>query len=125
MSRARARRLRQDRVVFGIFERQGQVYTEIVPDCSGPTLQGIIRGRVDLRTVINSDGWGGYDGLVDLGYGHFRVDHSNDEFGKGAVQINGIEGFWGLARLNSRCVGMVWPLPPRDTLSGMAGRRVR
>ena len=31
-------------VVFGIFERQGHVYTEIVPDCSTPTLQGIIRG---------------------------------------------------------------------------------
>ena len=30
-----------------------------------------------------------------------------------------------LLRLNSRYVGMVWPLPPRDTLSGMAGRRVR
>ena len=37
-------------VVFGIFERQGRVYTEIVPDCSKPTLQGIIRGRVDPRT---------------------------------------------------------------------------
>ena len=65
-----------------IFERQGQVYTEIVPDCSKPTLQGIIRGRVDPRTVINSDGWRGYNGLVDLGYGHFRVDHSRDEFTK-------------------------------------------
>ena len=86
-------------VVFGIFERHGQVYTEIVPDCSKPTLQGIIRGRVDLRAVINSDGWGGYDGLVDLGYGHFRVDHSSDEFTKGAVHINGIEGFWGLAKV--------------------------
>ena len=31
-------------VVFGIFERDGQVYTEIVPDCSKLTLQGIIRG---------------------------------------------------------------------------------
>ena len=67
-------------VVFGTFERRGQVYTEIVPDCSRPTLQGIIRGRVDPSTVINSDGWRGYNGLVDLGYGHFRVDHSNDEF---------------------------------------------
>ena len=27
------------------------------------------------------------------------TDHSNDEFGKGAVQINGIEGFWGLAKV--------------------------
>ena len=49
--------------------------------------------------VINSDGWRGYNGLVDLGYGHFRVDHSNDEFAKGAVHINGIEGFWGLAKV--------------------------
>ncbi len=57
-----------------LFKRQGRVYTEIVPDCSKPTLQGIIRGRVDPRTVINSDGWRGYHGLVDLGYGHVRVD---------------------------------------------------
>ena len=49
-------------VVFGIFARQGHVYTEIVPDCSKPTLQGIIRGRVDPRTVINSDGWRGTAG---------------------------------------------------------------
>ena len=86
-------------VVFGIFERQGHVYTEIAPDCSKPTLQGIIRGRVDPRTVINADGWRGYHGLVDLGYGHVRVDHARDEFTKGTVHINGIEGFWGLAKV--------------------------
>ena len=85
--------------VFGIFERDGQVYTEIVPDCSKATLQGIIRGRVDPETVINSDGWRGYNGLVDLGYGHFRVDHSKDEFARGRVHINGIEGFWGMAKV--------------------------
>ena len=84
-------------VVFGIFERQGHVYTEIVPDCSKPTLQGIIRGRVDPRTVINSDGWRGYHGLVDLGYGHVRVDHARDEFTKGTVHIN--HRFWGLAKV--------------------------
>ena len=86
-------------VVFGIFGRQGKVYTEIVPDCSRPTLQGIIRDRVDLSTVINSDGWRGYNGLVDLGYGHFRVDHSKDEFTNGTVHINCIEGLWGLAKV--------------------------
>ena len=86
-------------VVFGIFERQGHVYTEIVPDCSTPTLQGIIRGRVDPRTVINADGWRGYHGLVDLGDGHVRVDHARDECTKGTVHITGIEGFWGLAKV--------------------------
>jgi len=85
--------------VFGIYERQGQVYTEIVPNCSKATLQGIIRGKVDVRSVINSDGWRGYNGLVDIGYGHYRVDHSKDEFVRGSTHINGIEGFWGYAKV--------------------------
>ena len=93
-------------VVFGIFARQGRVYTEIVPDCSKPTLQGIIRGRVDPRTIINSDGWRlPWPGR--LGYGHVRVDHARDEFAKGPVHINGIEGFWGLAKVRlTQCKGL-------------------
>lgn len=68
-------------IVFGLFKRNGRVYTEIVPDCSKRTLQGIIRGGVELESVIHSDGWRGYDGLVDLGYQkHFRVEHGNNEF---------------------------------------------
>lgn len=85
--------------VFGIFKRNGHVYTEIVPDCSKSTLQGIIRGRVALGSVIYSDGWRGYNGLVDVGYGkHLRVDHGHDEFVRGRTHINGIEGFWGFAK---------------------------
>ena len=85
--------------VFGIYERAGRVYTEIVPDCSRATLQAIIRGKVDVSSIINSDGWRGYNGLVDIGYGHFRVDHSKNEFARGHTHINGIEGFWGLAKV--------------------------
>jgi len=33
-------------IVFGIFKRNGHVYTEIVSDCSKDTLQAVIRGRV-------------------------------------------------------------------------------
>jgi transposase-like protein len=77
----RGRGARGKTIVFGLFKRNGRVYTEVVPDCSKPTLQGIIRGRVELKSVIHSDGWRGYDGLVDLGYQkHFRVEHSPNEF---------------------------------------------
>ena len=63
-------------IVFGGLKREGKVYTEIVPDCSKPTLQGIIRGHVEVSTVIHSDGWRGYDGLVDIGFDkHFRENH--------------------------------------------------
>lgn len=86
-------------VVFGVFKRNGSVFTEIVPDCSKATLQGIIRGRVALDSVIYSDGWRGYNGLVDVGYGkHLRIDHGSDEFVRGQAHINGIEGFWGFAK---------------------------
>ena len=85
--------------VFGIYERQGQVYTEIVPDGLKATLQGIIRGEVDPESVIDSDGWGGYNGLVDIGYGHFRVSHSKDGIVRGKAHIDGTEGFWGYAKL--------------------------
>lgn len=85
--------------VFGIYERNGHVYTEVVPDCSKPTLQAIIRGKVTPETIVNSDGWRGYNGLVDIGYGHCRVDHGKDEFVRGKTHINGIEGFWGIAKV--------------------------
>ena len=62
--------------VFGIYKRQGKVYTEIVPDVSRNTLQAIIRGRVSIDNIIHSDGWRSYNGLVDMGYAkHLRVDH--------------------------------------------------
>lgn len=86
-------------IVFGIFQRGGKVYTEIVPDCAKATLQGVIRGRVDLESIIHSDGWRGYNGLVDIGYKkHYRVHHGNDEFARGRCHINGIESFWSFAK---------------------------
>ena len=85
--------------VFGIFERQGRVYTEIVPDCKKKTLQGVILGKVELDSVIYSDGWRGYNGLVDVGYAkHFRVNHGNNEFAHGHCHINGIESFWSFTK---------------------------
>jgi transposase len=86
-------------IVFGVFKRNGCVYTEIVPDCRKKTLQKAVRGRVDLDTVVHSDGWRGYDGLVDVGYAkHLRVNHSENEFASGRSHINGIESFWSYAK---------------------------
>lgn len=64
--------------VSGIIGRDDQFHTEIIPYCSIPTLQPIIRGRVDTNIVINSDSWCGYTGLVDshasFAGGHFLND---------------------------------------------------
>ena len=85
--------------MFGIFERDGRVYTEIVPDCKKQTLQAVILGKVSLESVIYSDSWRGYSGLVDVGYSkHLRVNHGQNEFADGTRHINGIESFWSFTK---------------------------
>ena len=87
-------------IVFGLLKRGGKVYTEIVPDCKSKTLQDIIRGKISVESVIHTDGWRGYDGLVDIGYDkHYRVNHGNNEFANKVSHINGIESFWSYAKI--------------------------
>ena len=84
--------------VFGIYERDGLVYTELVTDCSAKTLQAIIRGKVSPESIVHSDGWKGYDGLVDVGYDkHFRINKTK-HFAEKSVHINGIEAFWSFTK---------------------------
>lgn len=86
-------------IVFGLLKRDDSVYTEIVPSVTKVTLREAIRDHADLESVIHTDGWSGYDGLVDLGYErHHRVNHSNNEFAHGSNHINGIESFWEYAK---------------------------
>jgi len=86
-------------IVFGILKRGDQVWTQIVPNAKKRTLQRLIRGKVGLDSVIHSDGWVGYDGLVDFGFAkHLRVRHKDNEFAVKENHINGIESFWGYAK---------------------------
>ena len=96
----RGRGARGKTIVFGLLKRDGKVYTEIVPDTQKSTLQAIIRGKVSIESIIYSDGWRGYNGLVDVGYDkHFRVNHGENEFAVGHNHINGIESFWSYAKI--------------------------
>jgi transposase-like protein len=59
----------------------------------------VIRGKIKPEVVIHSDGWRGYDGLVDVGYAkHLRIAHGRNQFARGKRHINGIESFWGYAK---------------------------
>jgi len=95
----RGRGARGKTIVFELLKRGDKVHTEIVPNCKSATLQKIIKGKTDVDSVIHSDGWRGYNGLVDFGYKkHFRVRHGKNEFVRGNSHINGIESFWGYAK---------------------------
>jgi transposase-like protein len=95
----RGRGAENKHIVFGIYKRNGRVYTEIVKNVKAKTLQQIIRGKVSFDATVYTDGFRSYDSIVHLGYQkHFRIYHQ-ESYGKGDVHINGIEGFWGYAKV--------------------------
>jgi transposase-like protein len=86
-------------IVFGIYKRNGTVYTQLIGKGSRSMLQQTVKRKVDLASIIHTDGWKGYHGLVDLGYQkHEKVAHHKDEFVRADAHINGIEGFWGFIK---------------------------
>lgn len=95
-------------IVFDIYNRNGKVYTEIVPDVRKTTLLQIVKGKVAKESIIHTDGFRSYDSIVHLGYQkHYRIDHSDDKFAEGSNHITVIEGFWGYAKIRlSRFRGM-------------------
>ena len=83
--------------VFGILERDGKVCVEVVRDVTAESLLTLTIRKVKRGSLIYTDRYRSYDGLVSLGFKHKRVDHSKT-FGNGKVYINGIEGFWSYAK---------------------------
>ena len=98
----RGRGARGKTIVFGLLKRRGKVYTQIVPDVSRRTLMQVINDKVDKDSIMYTDGFSSYDGLVDWGYRrHYHVNHSTDEFVAASNHrnhVNGIESFWGYAK---------------------------
>ena len=84
--------------VFGLLKRDGNVYVQIVKNCSKEQLMPIIQGKILEGSTIHTDGWKAYDGLVLNGYDHYRVYHSHDEFVRGKSHVNGIESFWSFTK---------------------------
>lgn len=95
----RGRGAENKHIVFGIYKRNGCVYTEIVENVKAKTLQAIIKGKVSFDSTLYTDGFRSYDSIVHLGYRkHFRIYHQAN-YVQGDIHINGIEGFWGYAKV--------------------------
>ncbi len=84
--------------VFGLLKRNGQVYVEIVKNCSRESLMPIIKGKILVGSTIYTDGWKAYDGLILNGYDHYRIFHHDNQFARGKNHVNGIESFWSFVK---------------------------
>jgi transposase len=79
--------------IFGALKRDGEVYTQIVGDVSRKTLRQIIKMKVVPESVIYTDRFRSYDGLVLDGFKHFRINHQECFATSKRNHINVIENF--------------------------------
>ena len=96
------------KIVFGIIARNGDVFAQVVENCSSETLIPIIQARIAPNCVINSDMWPAYRKISKLGYTHKTINHSANKFAHGETHTNSIENFWGyckqrLSKFNGLC----------------------
>jgi transposase-like protein len=83
--------------VAGIKERGGKLKAKQVPNTSGYHLRPFIHQNVEFGSTVNTDEWGGYNGLSST-FHHKRVDHSIGEYVSGSTHTNGMENFWSLLK---------------------------
>ena len=79
--------------VFGILERNGRVHLEVVKGVDKKTLLGLTIKKVKRGSLIYTDCFKSYNGLLSYGFKHERINKTKT-FANGKVYVNGIEGFW-------------------------------
>jgi len=81
-------------VVFGMLERNRDVVTRVVENVRRVTLERHILENIRSGATISSDELASYSKLSERGYSHDTVNHSADEWARGSVHVNSLEGFW-------------------------------
>lgn len=93
--------------IVGLFSRNsGQVFVEVEPKkLDVAYIFKTISERVVQGSRIYTDGFKMYRGISKLGYIHEFVDHAGDEYVRGDVHTNNMEGFWGIMKRRMGCIG--------------------
>jgi len=82
--------------VFGLLSN-GQVNTKVVSDTKAETLKPIIYQMVENGSVVVTDEWNAYKGLI-RDYQHKVLKHSEGQYVNNDFHTNSVEGFWSLLK---------------------------
>lgn len=94
LGRGKRQLLSTKSAVFGMVERGGALRTQVVPNDNADTLIPIVLANVTPGAKISTDRSVSYKPLKRLGFKHDRVNHQIEEWVRGDVHTNTIEGFW-------------------------------
>ena len=81
-------------IVVGAVERQGSVAPFVVEQANAETAKNLLAVTTDPSAKIVTDEYGAYHGLKKAGYDHETINHGREEYVRGDVHTNTIEGFW-------------------------------
>ena len=83
--------------VAGTVSRGGDIRLQVVPNRSRETLHAFVRQHAhDDATAIYTDDLPSYVGIGDHNTTHDTVNHSKEEYVRGDVHTNTVEGVWSL-----------------------------
>lgn len=104
-SRGRGTLAKEKPPILGMIQRNGEVVIRMLPNVQQTTIKPVITQIVAAGTLIFSDEYNIYGRLVEWGYDHKTVNHSQGEYARDEdgdgfheVHVNTIEGFWSLLR---------------------------
>jgi transposase len=89
-------------IVVGMVERGGSLITRVVPDTSKNSLEVTVTENVLPGSRISTDEHHGYNDLDKCGFQHETVNHKREEYVRGDVHTNTIEGFWSMIKRSIR-----------------------
>src|ERR1700722_20005374 len=101
---ARCVEIRLRRQLIGIVERNGNVVAKVIPAVTGADITGLVKKHVAQGSTVYSDEYQSYALIGRLGYDHDTVKNGKDEFVRGNVHTNSVEGFWSLIKNGIRGV---------------------
>ncbi len=92
------RSLKTKEPVIGMVEREtGRVKAERISNVDRSTVEQKLLQHVNIGSRVISDEWRAYTKLKEF-YKHERVNHSKEEYVRGDVHTNTIEGFWAILK---------------------------
>lgn len=105
LSRRKARKAAGERlgpttgkvIVMGLLERGGELRAGVIEDTKADTLDNIVSHHVKAGAALYTDEHHGYR-TVGRAYRHETVEHGREEYARGAVHTNTLEGFWSLLK---------------------------
>lgn len=96
--------------VMGLLQRKGKLITKVVSNTRQETVLPILIDKIKLGSELHTDSSHIYKPLAKV-YIHQTVNHENNEYVRGNVHVNSIEGYWNL--LKKQIIGIHHSVSPK------------